>query len=552
MTGSEVLCRLFFERLANFGEQFAGVATRFHGFFYLRPRIRFLMKKISLHSQHKWFGIGLCLFLVLFSLSGILLNHREVVSGADVSRKFLPKSYRFSQWNNGLLKGTLVLREEAESEGDFSGTLSEKSASRVLIYGAGGLWLTDSLANSWEDFNQGLPSGADLRNIRAVVQMPKGEIFAVGSFGLFKRRLNGIWQEVKLPKSKGERLSDLTSRGDTLVVLSRSHVYLAPSPYISFEKIELRKQPLGPSPSVSLFRTLWLLHSGELLGFGGKLVADAVALVFLFLAFSGLFYWLVPTKVKLRAKRMRQALRSTRLLHEKAGRFTIVLTFLVCLTGWCLRPPLMVPLVLTKTRPLPLPSLGSVNPWQDKLRMIRFDDSFNDWIISTSDGFYALRDLKASPKKLSNAPPVSVMGLNVWQKDSVGYWLCGSFSGLYEWSREWNLSCDFFTGLPPSHAGKSPFGEVAISGFSADFSKGPCVVTYGAGTQLIPQPESLSTLPMSLWNVALEVHSGRIFFGSAATFFFIFLAGGAILWCLWSGWLIRRKRPRGKGGAPAA
>lgn len=501
------------------------------------------MKKFSLHKQHKWFGLCICFFIMMFSLSGIVLNHREAVAEMDVSRKYLPKAYRFSQWNNGLLRGTLVLDDEGWGECRSEQTTAEVPASKVLIYGAGGLWLTDSLASFCKDFNEGLPPGADLRNIRAVVQMPDGKLFAVGSFGLFERRLNGIWQEVKLPKSKGERLSDLTSRGDTLVVLSRSFVYVAASPYKSFQKVELRK-PLGRSVKVTLFRTVWLLHSGELFGPGGKLVADALALVFLLLALTGLGYWLVPKIVKRRGQRTMRALRATKFLHDKTGRFTIVLTLLVCLTGWCLRPPLMVPLVLHKTRPLPLPSLGSSNPWQDKLRMIRFDDTFNDWLISTSDGFYALRDWKALPIKLSTAPPVSVMGLNVWQKDGEGRWLCGSFSGLYAWDREWNISYDFFTGSTESQAGKSPFGDVAVSGFSYDFAKGPCVVTYGAGTSQIFQPESLSTLPMSLWNVALEVHSGRIYFGSAATLFFIFLAGAAILWCLWSGWLIRERRRR--------
>ncbi len=35
----------------------------------------------------------------------------------------------------------------------------------------------------------------------------------------------------------------------------------------------------------------------------------------------------------------------------------------------------------------------------------------------------------------------------------------------------------------------------------------------------------MNQLPMSLWNVALEAHSGRIFIGSIATYIFIFVMG---------------------------
>ena len=46
----------------------------------------------------------------------------------------------------------------------------------------------------------------------------------------------------------------------------------------------------------------------------------------------------------------------------------------------------------------------------------------------------------------------------------------------------------------------------------------------------------------SLWNVALEVHSGRIFIGTIATYIFIFVMGILAFWCLWSGYKIRLKK----------
>ena len=72
---------------------------------------------------------------------------------------------------------------------------------------------------------------------------------------------------------------------------------------------------------------------------------------------------------------------------------------------------------------------------------------------------------------------------------------------------------------------------------SQDFSV-PVVAEYYDGTTFAPQPATMNQLPMSLWNVALEVHSGRIFIGSIATYVFIFFMGLIAIWCLWSGWLV--------------
>ena len=59
-------------------------------------------------------------------------------------------------------------------------------------------------------------------------------------------------------------------------------------------------------------------------------------------------------------------------------------------------------------------------------------------------------------------------------------------------------------------------------------------------------PESFSELPMSLWNVALEVHTGRIYtILGQGTLIFIFFAGLAAMWCIYSGYVIRKKPASG-------
>ena len=534
------------------------------------------MKKGTWRKQHKWLGIGMSFFMLMFCLSGVLLNHRSLIKDVNVSRSYLPSRYEFQKWNGGLLRGTIDL----DSPSRLDSSVAVDSSHCILLYGNGGIWLTDSKASFFRDFNQGLPKGADDRQIRNIVKVRNtqkaatsedsatsetsddGILFAVSPFGLYRYGEHEAWHEVKLPLGEDEKLTDVASHGDTLVVLSRSFAYVSLPPYSAFKRVQL-PTPKDYNGKVTAFRTVWLLHSGELFGMAGKLVVDAIAIVLVLLCITGFVFWLRPKRKTL--------LKTSLQLHDKIGRYTILLTLLIALTGWCLRPPVMIALVLSKIPALPGTTLKSENPWNDKLRMIRYDETAHDWLLSTSEGFYSLNLGKtknlgkamssgkasilgtasyvgsASVKKITSAPPVSVMGLNVLQKDAKGRWLCGSFSGLFVWDRRHGISIDYFTGKPAPKKAGAPFGNKAIAGMSQDFSvssskshkRSPVIAEYYEGTLSIAQPASMNQLPMSLWNVALEVHSGRIFIGSIATYVFIFVMGILAIWCLWSGYRIR-------------
>lgn len=70
------------------------------------------MKKGTWRKQHKWLGIGLSFFMLMFCVSGILLNHRSLIKDVNVSRKYLPSRYEFQKWNGGLLRGTLDIGKD--------------------------------------------------------------------------------------------------------------------------------------------------------------------------------------------------------------------------------------------------------------------------------------------------------------------------------------------------------------------------------------------------------------------------------------------------------
>lgn len=81
---------------------------------------------------------------------------------------------------------------------------------------------------------------------------------------------------------------------------------------------------------------------------------------------------------------------------------------------------------------------------------------------------------------------------------------------------------------------------------SMTYNRPAIIADYYDGTTIIAQPSSMNYLPMSLWNVALEIHSGRFFIGNIATYIFIFVMGILAIWCLWSGFYIRLAKKKGK------
>lgn len=482
------------------------------------------MKLKTWRKHHKWFGLIMGFFLVMFCWSGIVLNHRDAVSGLELSRSSLPGSYQYSSWNNGLVRGV------AAADGGCQ-----------FIYGNAGVFSADSSFRCVRQLNEGFPDGVDNRNVRSML-LTRGMTLALTTQGLYRLTSDSSWREVAVLPCD-ERYSDMVIAGDTLVVVGRSRLYvssLSSDSATAFGCVTL-PAPDGYDGKVSLYKTIWGIHSGGIFGSVGKVIMDSIAVILILLYLSGLIYWFATNRIKHRKKSVKPSallvgsMRASLISHDIIGRKTILFTIFICLTGWCLRPPLMIAGILTRVPPLPFTALDDPNAWADKLRALRYDSLAGDWLLSTSDGFYSMKTLSSVPQKLEDAPPVSIMGVNVFRRGGGEEWLVGSFRGLYRWDRSSGGVYDFYDGTRPKKSGM-PVGEHDVCGWML----GP--VEYTSGTSVAPMPDALAALPMSLWNFALEVHTGRIytFMGSLSTLLWVFLAGAAALWVLWSGWKIRR------------
>lgn len=545
-----------------------------------RLKYNFTWKK-----YHRWLGLVLSVFMLVFCVSGIILNHREAFSGCEVSRKWLPASYHIKNFNNGVVKGTVVKKSAAHS-------LSSENCDSVLAYGCAGVFLTDSRLSTWQDFNAGLPESIDERNVRHVVKAKDGSLWCAALRDVYRYDENSHrWKKVELPGNE-KRIIDVALAKDsmTVVALTRSRLFTI-VPFVQYGEIvkigksssetyrvesKIIPAPKKYEPKTTLFKLVWHLHSGEFFGLPGKLVVDAIALVLIVLSITGILLFILPYGIR-RAKKLAAKARMKRLgkqfawnmkWHNKIGYVTIVLTLWIAITGMCLRPPLMVPLVLSK---LPQAVGEDGNVWQDKLRAIRWDAVQGDWLVSTSEGFLRVdEDFSQASKMLPDdeCPKLSPMGVTVWESDGKGGWIVGSFRGIYRWNpvnHSLNQILDYFTGKPSEETSMIPISDNLVCGYSEDFLGGkPLVFDFAKGVEdakgqavalcndepkTSRNEESMSdliceTAPMSLWNVALELHVGRCYspFLGPLSDLFVFLSGLLITLVLLSGYIISHRR----------
>jgi len=489
-------------------------------------------------KYHKWAGIGLSFFLLLFALSGIVLNHREAFSSIDIPRSLLSSSYQYHNWNNAALRGGIDL-----------------DSTRTLYYGNVGCWEYSKPDDRWSDYNTGFPKGSDNRKISKVIKTNNKRLFAGTLFGLYEYR-NDQWEKISLGL-KHERITDLIEVDDQLHILTRSELGL-----LDLTRKQLHfsylPTPAGYQKTSSLFKTIWLLHSGEILGLTGKIIVDLIALIFLFLLVTGIIWFISPAQIKRAKKRMKKtvyqkkAFRFSVKWHNKLGFYFIAFMVFTTFTGIFLRPPLLIAIANAQVKSIPYTMLDTPNAWYDQLRAIRFNSHHQMYFVSTAKGMFALTSDQKEMVPVPHQPPVSVMGINVFEEQSTDRYLVGSFSGLYLWNPIEQTTHHAFTGQiyrPPTGMAR-PIGEHMAAGYYADhhhsyyydYNTGAHALNKGSFPVMPDEIKEAS--PLSLWNLALEIHTGRIFQDVLGAFYILIvpLTGIATLILLFSGlWIWWKK-----------
>jgi hypothetical protein len=494
-------------------------------------------------KYHKWLGVIFTLIILSYVFSGIILNHRETLSFIDVNRKLLPKEYRYKNWNNAAVKSTLKI-----------------SADSVLIYGNIGIWLTDSTFSNFSDFSAGIPKGTDNRKIFQVFRT-SGKSLLTGTFsGLYKFDYSeNRWSSIALPV-KEKLIVDIIQKQDTIFVLTRSSL-LKTTDLSNFSVTQL-PPPENYDYKAGLFKTLWVIHSGEIYGIAGKIIVDIAGLIFAFLTITGFIVFV--NKIILRRNRRsadaRVKLKSSNRWnikwHNKIGWITLAILLLNTTTGMFLRPPLLILIGNSRVGKIPHTELATPNPWFDQLRRIYYDRDIDRFIIITMDGFYySDNNFKTELKQFRYQPPVSIMGVTVFEKTGPYEYLVGSFEGLFKWNSQTGEVFNYIRKQPYTPLrSRRPTGEFLVSGFTRDYKNQEYFFDYNIGAvningsdNFVALPENvIRETPMSLWNMALEIHTGRIYQSLIGGFYILIvpLTGLFLLFILISGfivWLKTRK-----------
>lgn len=502
-------------------------------------------KSKNLKRYHRWPGLIISIILIYYAITGILMNHREIISGINISRTLLPENYKYNNWNQSSLKGSLKISKDS-----------------LLLFGNIGVWLTDSTYTNFIDFNHGFPNGMDNRKIFDLHLTENNNLYAATLFGLYCFDWEGErWQKIKLDV-KIKRFVAVISRNDSVIAMNRSYLFkgVDAGSQTNFEKIEL-KAPLGYKKDVGLFETIWQIHSGEIFGLPGKLFVDFLGVLVFILSVSGIIYFFFPGIIKRRKRKEKKVdkLVSTNKLyfkwHNKIGSWFFIFFIILALTGMFLRPPLLIPIANSRIPAIKFTHLDQPNPWYDDLRGILYDKEKDLFVLAGYNGLYELKTLTSTPVLYQSQPPVSVMGINVLEKYDEKSYLIGSFSGLFLWNPNSYMIYNFITGKPYQGSSEGQhFGAYAIAGmlktndlYIIDYDKGVLALSNSQSFPKMPE-NIIENSPISLWNFALEVHTGRIFSFVLSYFYILIvpLSGIVSIVVIISGYLIWRRRKRTK------
>jgi hypothetical protein len=461
-------------------------------------------------KYHKWPSLVFTFFILVFAVTGIILNHRDLFSSLDLSRRWMPEGYSWKNWNLAAVKGSVHLGPDS-----------------LLVYGNVGVWLTDNSFRRFTDFNRGFTEGIDNRKINTMLVTANGRLYAGTLFGLYTySREQAAWKQVQLPVPENRVVKVLTV-GDSLLVMTRSTLLWRPLKDLKagFRIIPV-PEAIDDDGKTGLFKTLWVIHSGEIYGFAGKLIVDAVGLLFIIICITGLIWFTVPHVLKRMKEasksRLKRFNRTSLRWHNWLGSWFLPLLILTTLTGMFLRPPLLIPIAGSRVAKIKFSELDSPNPWFDRFRDIIYDRDKGMFLVATSEGIYYSADRfagKLQPFRVQ--PPVSVMGINVFEIIAPGRYRVGSFSGIFDWNPATGQIADCFTGMECVDTGQSgaPFGNLAVAGYLRTANGSEYIFDYGAGAiglqsapPFVAMPSQvIERSPISLWNASLEIHTGRIF-----------------------------------------
>jgi hypothetical protein len=479
------------------------------------------------HWLHKYVGLFLLLFLAWMSLTGIILNHKDLVNGISVPGWMVPRHYHITNWSRGGMAGMVYVGNDDVA----------------FAYGSQGVFMTADGGRSFTSFmGEGFPTSAWGRRTAHLVFSPTDSMIYAGTFsGLYARGVSGSsWKSIPLPVEAGP-VRKLFPKLGGLLVFTDSNII----DYSVASGGRVITPAREESSHLSLIEVFFELHDGSIWGLPGRLLWDAAALVLFFLCLSSFYVWYLPKTWKWKRRDFAWKIRPSEKetfrfhlsYHKKLGWYFGVFLLVVFGTGTFMRPPLILAIMNGSVSKELYPSLESDNPWQGKIRNAAYNSREDIYLVDTGDGVFAGKLSSPVFRKYDFKAPIFAMGASVFQEISPGELLVGSFGDFYTY----DLKTQEYRSLLKTKVKRAGMmsGSVMTSGMLvmpdgkmlvADQNKGLCSLDGKRYTSRFSQPEIVErNFAMPLWNYLFEIHNGRFFKGVIGGFHALIIPLGGIL-----------------------
>jgi hypothetical protein len=511
------------------------------------------MKRLFKISKacHKYLGLLLILFLMWMSVTGVLLNHPDMISGCSVPGQFVPKQYHPQNWNRGGIRCG-VFPEERSRVGYVGGKLGVFKCSDGIVPSV--------------PMQNGFPTLASERETNHLL-LHNGQLLAATDGGLYACDLvSNTWHEIELGGHSEPVLKTVRTK-ERILAFTPSQVYSAQrnTPTLQFKAVALEQR--RRKQRVSLITLFFELHDGSIWGLPGRLLFDTVGVVVFLLCISAFYIWYTPKRLKRRRAQGKtnsapwapKVFRFFFNTHLKLGIWVAVVLLIIGGTGLFMRPPLIILLTGDVSATWYPGSLGD-NPWHETIRNALYDPVRNTVVLDTTEGVWeGPTDLDGPFARIQLSVPIFAMGATVFECDHNGDYLVGSFNGLFRHNRAEGKNTDMMTRQPATQ--RSPFRphEFMVWGYFQTPNGNEVMTSHRQGlTKLNGRPaQGQYQMPeqvrrdyrMPLWNYLFEIHNGRFFRDWIGPWYILVIPLGALLFVVLvlSGvydWMYRWFRPR--------
>ena len=482
---------------------------------------------------HKYIGLVIILFQIWSAVSGIILNHPDLVSGISVPGWMVPSQYRTENWNRSSLIKMVFLQSDPDTG---------------FVGGKKGVWKTVDGGKTFTKMAAGFTPSlyyGKVNDIHLVEAEGREPLLYAAAFG-------GLWE---CDPAIGKWTKAFPAGGNTdikrIIRIDSRLIIFTPSEAWStdlggdrtvFSRIALKREGETKAGKVSLVRLFFDLHGGHAWGTAGRLLFDLVGLLIIFLSISSFYIWYFPKNRNRKKGARRPAFNFFYKYHLKLGIWVSAVLLLIGVTAFFMRPPFLAVIargnIDSSFYPGPFPD----NPWDKKIHNAVHLKEKKKVVIESADGIWEGDDsMTGGFRKIRLPVPVFVMGATVLEEYPEGGIIVGSFNGLFHIHGK-GPAIDLLSGNPVRFVSPVRPADRMIAGYFRTPDGGSFISAFEQG--LIPlggsdlngrfeMPEELKNdRRLPLWNYMFELHNGRIFKDLTGNWYILIIPLGSFLFVL--------------------